>query len=346
MSWISDILKSKLNVIVLGSDGMLGHDVYQHFTRLASQQNSCIGIVSGIDASDGIDVCNSNSLLSFFGQCVHYDICINCIAYTNTGDAEKTREGYRKSYTLNARAVKEIAKACKEFKMKLIHISTDYVFSEYAAAGDLTSSLDFGEMGHMISAFEPSSNEFPCNVYGQHKLIGELFIKAILPEKQYCIMRTSWLYGAHHHKSFVHKFMKNVVKAIQDGKTEVEMNDVERSMPTSTQMVVDQLDVVICNRKCGMFHAVGGSGEGAATRVRFAEAILEAFGKVEDDELHSKIAAMKVVPTHVETYQPKFSPMESSTPGTFNWVSYLNDFVSSHGKEILSWARAELLKQS
>lgn len=67
------------------------------------------------------------------------------------------------------------------------------------------------------------------NIYGLQKLIGEKFIKEGMKQSQYAILRTSWLYGAHNCKSFVHKFLKNFMAkkkehdASSDGIFEFEM---------------------------------------------------------------------------------------------------------------------------
>lgn len=334
MSWFqSGKKKKRKNIVILGCNGMLGHDVMEHFTQLAARKeskNSCfeVGIVTGIDVKDGVDVTDSHSLWEFFHDKIHYDICINCIAHTDTKAAETTAEGKIASYKLNALAVKNIATICREMDMKLIHISTDYVFSQHCGNAPFSTLAD----------------EFPCNVYGEHKLIGELYIQSILEPTDYCIMRTSWLYGAHNHKSFVHKFMKNVIRAIHEGKTEVEMNECETSMPTSTQLLVDQMDFAIANDASGIFHAVGGYESGPVTRAEFASEILRAFimkGCI-GEELEDKLCDIEVVPTHIETYQPSNSAMESSTPGFGNWKMYLQLFAAKHGKEIIEWAEEQL----
>lgn len=56
----------KLNILVLGSDGMLGHDVYVYFQRLSALHDSNIGVVTGITKADGIDVSKKYNLGAFF----------------------------------------------------------------------------------------------------------------------------------------------------------------------------------------------------------------------------------------------------------------------------------------
>lgn len=329
----------KLNVVVLGSDGMLGYDVHKHLIELAAKKDSEIGIVSGIDVNDHVDVTSKDALLSWFEGKIHYDVCINCIAYTNTSAAETTREGRAASYKLNALAVEKIARVCRELKMKLIHISTDYVFSEMGYSNPSTTD---------IIPFKPTDDEFPCNNYGEHKLIGELLIRTTLPTKEYCILRTSWLYGAHNNKSFVHKFMRNVVKAIRDGKTEVQMNNFEISRPTCTTDLVDAICKVIETKEYGILHAVSRSNDIPVTRVEFAKEILQTFidmhehGYGLDADLINKIQKIKVVPVYSETYQPRFSAMRTSYIFDMpKWNVSLSNFITLHAAEILEWAKAQ-----
>jgi dTDP-4-dehydrorhamnose reductase len=118
----------------------------------------------------------------------------------------ETDIAYRnRAYDVNALSLKHIAKTCAFNKIKLIHISTDYVFSQFSTADPLPYNCTFSS----VDAFTEFSHEFPVNIYGMQKLIGEKFIKEGMKKEQYAILRTSWLYGTHNCKSFVHKFLKN-----------------------------------------------------------------------------------------------------------------------------------------
>ena len=82
-----------------------------------------------------------------------------------------------KAHAVNHHAVKNIAKISKKYNIKLIHISTDYVFD-----------------GCGIRAYREFDTTNPQSVYGQSKLDGELAIESIKP-KNTLILRTSWLYS-------------------------------------------------------------------------------------------------------------------------------------------------------
>lgn len=111
-------------------------------------------------------------------------IIFNCGAYTAVDKAESEKE---LAFTINHLAVKLIAKYSAENNVKLIHISTDYVF-------DGSSSIALNE--------EAQTN--PLNVYGESKRAGE--VSCLIENPQSIIIRTSWVYS---------KFGNNFVKTMQ-----------------------------------------------------------------------------------------------------------------------------------
>lgn len=327
------MFKKKINVLVLGADGMLGYDVYNHLLFLSRSKFSNIGSVAKITLEDKIDLDNTNYLYQYFNTSIHFDYCINCVAYTDTAAAQTTNEGYALSYKLNALAVKNIAEICKLFKTKLIHISTDYVFSELSNNADAINGL-----------FYIHSTVFPKNVYGMHKLLGEQFIKEVFAnkEKQYTILRTSWLYGAHNNKSFIHKFINNLVKTIKDGKTEIEVTENEVSIPTSTVCVVDYIVNVMRYNMHGIKHAVPDNfAIDKISRYEFAKCIIHHF----KSNNYIDISNISLKPVKRETYLPTNTEMIPSIYykndkkiHILNWDTYLYDFIYKHGNDILIWA--------
>ncbi len=106
------------------------------------------------------------------------DIIIHCAAYTDVDGCEINRE---KAFNVNYLATLTIAKLLskkEELKnVKMIYISTDYVFK--------------GDRGNYTELDLP----YPINYYGITKLLGELSIQHLLKDNQYCIVRVSGLYG-------------------------------------------------------------------------------------------------------------------------------------------------------
>lgn len=112
---------------------------------------------------------------------------INCAAYTAVDRAESDSE---LAYLINAEAPKLLAAACLEHGVKLLHVSTDYVF-------DGSKSLE--------QTWLETDGCNPQSVYGASKLAGEQAIQAILPDA--FILRTSWVFGR-----FGNNFVKTMLR--------------------------------------------------------------------------------------------------------------------------------------
>lgn len=333
--------KNKLkNILILGSDGMLGHDVYEFFKNQSIRECSDIGVVVGLDVKDGYDFSKSCALFDFFEQSKHFDYCINCIAYTNTTAAEG--DGYDMSYKLNALVPKFLARACLRYGTKLIHISTDYVFSE--------KSVENSEKPYSELMFDTNDMPFPCSVYGQHKLFGEQFIKETFgfAPGMYSILRTSWLYGEHNEKSFIHKFIRNFVKTIKDGGTKVEVTSNEFSMPASTLTVLKYIYAIVSGRLTNaVLHAVP-SAEVGVSRYEYAKFIVETFKTLTEDmedELGDLFSAIDpetfVQPVERNGHWPHcstlFAPREWAQAADieYDWKGDVRFFIFQHGRQIL-----------
>jgi dTDP-4-dehydrorhamnose reductase len=106
-------------------------------------------------------------------ETIRPDFILNCGAYTAVDKAESENE---LADIINHKAVKLIAQYATDNHVKLIHISTDYVF-------DGTSSI----------ALTEEAKTQPINVYGSTKRAGELACLEANPDA--VIIRTSWVYS-------------------------------------------------------------------------------------------------------------------------------------------------------
>ena len=163
-------------IIVTGAKGQLGGDVCEALTQK--------GISNiGIDIDD-VDITDFPALERFFEK-NQADAVIHCAAYTAVDKAEEEKE---KCFLINAKGTENIAKCCKKFSMKLLYVSTDYVFS-----------------GKGETAFAVDDEKGPLNVYGESKLLGE---KAVTENTdRYFIVRTSWVFGEKN-TNFIHTMLK------------------------------------------------------------------------------------------------------------------------------------------
>ncbi|KFF18264.1 dTDP-4-dehydrorhamnose reductase [Flavobacterium hydatis] len=176
-------------------------------------------------------------------------IILNCGAYTAVDKAETERE---LAEIVNHLAVKVIAKYSAKNKVKLIHISTDYVF-------DGTSSVALDE--------EALTN--PINVYGETKRLGELACLQENPNS--IIIRTSWVYS-----KFGNNFVKTMQRLMQERDSISVVND-QIGSPTYAGDLAQAIIEIISSEEWlpGVYNY---SNEGEISWYEFALAIKE-FGK-------------------------------------------------------------------
>lgn len=183
-------------VIVLGSSGQLGLTI----NDLAPKETLDFSFFSRKE----LDI-RDKSKLSIIFKNSDFDYCINCAAYTNVESAETNKDDV---FLINAKGPKHIAEVCATHKVKLIHISTDYVFD-----------------GNNRKPYTTTDRTNPINEYGKSKLQGELYIQDLLVE--HYIIRTSWLYSLHGKN-----FLKTIIRKINENET-LKITTEEEGTPTS-----------------------------------------------------------------------------------------------------------------
>ena len=167
-----------MKVAVIGKNGQLARALQDAIQT--SVQNTSYHFVG----SEDLDITDSSGVHSFFKQ-HSFDIIVNCAAYTNVDGAEEDKIAAK---ALNQIAVSHLVKACNAYQMRLIHISTDYVF-------DGKANTPYREDAHCN----------PLSVYGETKRGGELEI--VQCNIDALIIRTTWLYSAYG-KNFVKTMLK------------------------------------------------------------------------------------------------------------------------------------------
>ena len=222
-----------MNVVIVGANGMLGTDL------MAACQTAGIQAV-GMDLPE-VDITSYAHIAEHVPPC---NYIINCAAYTNVDGAETASEA---AFAVNAEGPGNLARYCHKKKIKLIHISTDYVFN--------------GAKGRSYTEWnEPN----PISVYGASKLAGE---KAIRAEGcAYFIVRTQSLFGIHGHN-----FVKAILKRINAGNKELNVVTDQISAPTYAPHLAEALLQLLPLEKTGIIHL---SARGACSWFEFAKAIV------------------------------------------------------------------------
>lgn len=227
-----------MKVLVTGVKGQLGYDVVN---ELRKRDIDPIGV--DIQEMDITDADSVDRVIT----ASQADAVIHCAAYTAVDAAEDNQEICHK---VNVDGTQNIATVCKKLGIKMMYISTDYVFD-----------------GQGTRPWEPEDERHPLNVYGQTKYEGELSIQNTLD--QYFIVRIAWVFGVNG-KNFI-KTMLNLAET-HDHLTVV--ND-QYGSPTYTYDLARLLVDMIVTDKYGIYHA---TNEGICTWYEFACEIFRQAG--------------------------------------------------------------------
>ena len=232
------------NILVTGAKGQLGSEI----EVLSSNYPYNFFFTD----RDELDISNKEAIAQFIEN-NNINIIINCAAYTAVDKAENEIE---LADNINHLAVKYLAQISKEKNIKLIHISTDYVFD-----------------GRNFKPYVETDATNPQGVYGQTKLDGEKVMETINP-KNSIIIRTSWVYS-----SFGANFVKTMLKL---GKEREKLGVIFDQVGTPTyakdlaKIILDILPKIE-NDKVEIYHY---SNEGVLSWYDFAKEIMK-MAKIE-----------------------------------------------------------------
>ncbi len=234
-----------IRVLVTGSKGQLGKCIQKIAEKYRKLQFHFLD-AHHLDITDPEKV---NSVFAAGG----YQFCINCAAYTNVEQAEKTPEI---AFQVNAEGVRYLALASRSHEVTLIHISTDYVFD-----------------GEKNTPYVTTDEPNPINEYGRSKLAGEQHVRNTLDA--YYIIRTSWLYS-----EFGNNFYNTILDKARKGDT-LSVTNAQLGCPTNANSLANYiLENILSGRKdYGINHFTDGK---AMTWFQFAQSILKENG-LEDE---------------------------------------------------------------
>jgi dTDP-4-dehydrorhamnose reductase len=215
-----------MKVFVTGVKGQLGYDVVN---ELKKRNHEAIGV--DIEEMDITDAASVNKVIREAAP----DAVIHCAAWTAV-DAAEDEENLEKVHLVNGVGTENIAAVCKDLGIKMMYISTDYVFD-----------------GQGETPWTPDRTDYkPLNVYGRTKLEGELAVSSALTK--YFIVRIAWVFGKNG-KNFI-RTMLNV------GKNHKELRVVNDQIgtPTYTYDLARLLVDMIETEKYGYYHATNEGG--------------------------------------------------------------------------------------
>lgn len=228
-----------LNILVTGSNGQVGSEI-RELSSLYENNYFFTG-------RDTLDISNYDDIDKFVAE-NNINIIINCAAYTAVDKAETDEI---KAETVNHLAVKYLAEISKKQSIKLIHISTDYVFD-----------------GKSYKPYTEEDIVSPNSIYGKTKLNGEKAMIEVSPDNS-IIIRTSWVYS-----SFGNNFVKTMLRL---GKEKDELGVIydQVGTPTYARDLAKTILDILPNIKNNKVEIYNYSNEGVLSWYDFAKEIMK-----------------------------------------------------------------------
>jgi dTDP-4-dehydrorhamnose reductase len=281
-----------MKILVTGASGQLG----QEFQNNVSKSKDDFYFTDETE----LDITNKNHVLNYVSN-NQIKLIINCAAYTNVNESETNK---KLAIKINSRAIKNLVEICEEEKLKMIHFSTDYVYSS-----------------NSINPIKEDSNINPINYYGFSKREGEKIIEK--SSSDLIIIRTSWLYSM-----YGNNFVKTMIKKGEKGEKIYVIND-QFGCPTYSKDLVDCTLNIIGSNKLNKHKVYNFSNEGYTNWYDFTKKIFEL-----------KKINCSIIPVDSKNYKsiarrPKYSVTDKSRiKDTFNidirdWEDALEEFITN-----------------
>jgi dTDP-4-dehydrorhamnose reductase len=229
-------------LLILGAQGQVGRALAAR-ARQAAIPHAALGRAE----------CDITNLLAVERAVQTSRMVINCAAYTSVDRAETDVEA---AHGVNAVGAENIARACSEIGVPLVHLSTDHVFD-----------------GESLGPAREDDPARPLNVYGRSKLAGEIAVRTCL--QSHIILRTSWIFSADGQN-----FAKTMIRLAHE-QAQLRIVDDQVGGPTAaTDLATAILRIVDISTEQGFsdwgtYHF---SGAPAVSRYEFARAIVAGSG--------------------------------------------------------------------
>lgn len=227
---------------ITGAEGRLGSALVELLKK--DVDNKVVGTDRDVDITD----------MEAVEQCIKVyrpNIVINCASIS---DADYCEQNMVEAFKVNALGARNLAAASRSANAKMIHLSTDDVFSGKTA-------------GHLTEFDMPD----PQSVYGKSKYAGENYVRELNPK--HLIIRSSWVYGAVNEEA-KEDYFSYVIKCGK-AKTPFEAPLDRIGSPTSARVLAGFICSMLDKAEYGIYHA---SCEGMCSRHEFATAVLALSG--------------------------------------------------------------------
>lgn len=228
-------------ILITGSYGQLG----QSLQKSLHGDDSLNPIFTDADT---LDITDRGKLDRFLRE-NEVDVIVNCAAYTAVDKAEDDNVNASR---LNTEAIGYIAEAAVNNKVKVLHISTDYVFS-----------------GESCRPYDENDEPDPHCIYGRTKLEGEGLLTGLCQDA--IVIRTAWLYS-----EYGNNFVKTMLRLGRENKSLRVVAD-QIGTPTYAGDLAEVIHKILRSGdwKPGIYHF---TNEGVASWYDFAKAIFRISG--------------------------------------------------------------------
>lgn len=212
-----------MRIVVLGAGGQLASDILLRLSNyeVTPMTRERWDLTSPEQANQALDAVNP-------------EVVINCAAYNLVDQAEAEPAV---AFANNAIGVGNVAKACGQRQVRLIHVSTDYVFG-----------LDATRKSPWLETDAPG----PVSAYGASKLAGEYAVLTHCPKG--AVLRTCGLYGHKGSRGKGGNFVETMLRLASTGKPVRVVSD-QICCPTSTAALADAIVAFLSTSAAGLYHA-------------------------------------------------------------------------------------------
>jgi dTDP-4-dehydrorhamnose reductase len=263
-----------MKIIITGGKGQLANEFKTILTTGEAEIAKCPIDITNCETIyvdvDELDITDTEKVNEFISK-EKPDVIINCAAFTNVDGCESNKDA---AFKVNAIGPRNLAIAAEKVGAKLVHVSTDYVFSGVGSVP--------------LSEYDDTK---PYSTYGTTKLMGENYVREF--NSKYYIVRTAWLYG-YVGKNFVYT-MINLGK----NKESIKVVNDQRGNPTNANDLAYHILKLINTEEYGVYHC---TGEGECSWYDFASKIMDLHG-----------LSCKVMPCTSEEYSKEY-PASAKRP--------------------------------
>jgi dTDP-4-dehydrorhamnose reductase len=229
--------------LITGAGGQLGSDLRRVLDEAGVPEQQVLPV-----GHAELDITSSAALAAVFSEFAP-DVVINAAGYTAVDEAETHQS---EAFAVNATGAALLAAAAARCGSRLLHVSTDYVFS-----------------GEASEPYPENAEPDPRSAYGRTKLAGELAVRELAPEHGY-VVRTAWVYGAGGTN-----FVKSMAR-LERSRNTVEVVDDQRGAPTwSADLARGLVELGSSTARAGSYHCTNASD---TTWFGLARAVFQELG--------------------------------------------------------------------